>query len=1434
MMKMFKKVSSIVLSLLLVFSFQMFSIVAHAVGVGTEENPYWIETADQLQNINEDVTAHYVLKANIDLGNVDFTPIGNATSGAFSGSFDGNGFTISNLSVFSGKYAGLFGCNEGTIKNVKLSDIFVYGTRYVGGVVGHNTSLGTLENCKVLSGDVESDGGLNAVNVGGICGYNEGFFEKMFYNGAEITVDFTSNIGGIIGYNNTELFLTAENTAKVSSLVNSSYVGGLVGKSSSIIISNSKNGGEISGGEYVGGLVGYSTSSIVSDSKNSGEIAGSDYGYAGGLVGYSAQYLNINNCNNIANITGINTGGIVAHADVELIINDCYNTGDINTTYCSGGIVGSAYNVTTFSVTNCYNTGNLYSNSRARSGLGGIAGGLSLSKVGIIHNCFNSGNIAAPNGDKSWGDTYWNPTGGIIGYKSGGSYGVNLINVYNTGNIISYVSPGGISDYFSTSMGYNTGNVDATISATTSGCHGVSGNAYGNSDSYISSDAGYIADCLRTMNSSEMRVQINYVNWDFESTWIMSENVNSGYPLLRNVQSPLQLNIANKSLITGETMQLIAYKNGVSTNDVEWYVSYGNAIVNNSGLVTATSTGLVTITAKDDEGNKANCSIYVMSPNTSVNVSDFSVNQGQTISHSVTFGNTNSGDYIVSAKSSNSDILQIYSYGDSYIYCKGNAPGTAIVTFKTAQGFTGSCTATVTNYATGINISSSLSVNRGESKQIALSTSPNPSSSTVTWTSANPNIATVDQNGIVTGVKTGNVTITATTDNGHSDTCTVYVYAPVKSLAFTEESITLEQGQTYQTSIIKDPVDTTDSISYSSSTSSSSRLSVNSNGLITAGTSYTGTYTITATASSGVKAYLDVTVIEKRVNPTEINLNYNDKTMILGDDFDLIPTLSPSNSTADITYSSDDESVATVDENGNVKAVGEGTTIIRVNTSNGLSTSCVVTVYGFTKVNGVEYFDIYAIEDFIIFRDYVNKSTENTSTNARLMVDLDLSSVCGESLGSFTPIGSVNSPYNGVFDGNGHKIKNLYIDSTAYSGLFGYIGADCKVCNLVLDNVLVAGTNYVGGIAGKSEGVIEKTTVSGIVFGASYVGGIVGSNTGAINYCGNTAEVLGTSIVGGITGDSTSTGTISNCYSDCEITASDYRQGGLCGMNYGTISNSYYDNTLYTGSVVGRGNSDNCENSAKPSTAFASGEVTYLLNSDLENVVFYQTLGTDPYPILNSKHYQVYFGFENCNSGKEIYTNNIVSPERPNHNFVDDVCTICGVKNTTIAIREQSFIEGLIYGSHSVEWLESELENMEEIIADDIYIEVYDFEDLQLQNYHNIGTASKVYVYDSSTDELINLYTVVLYGDVNGDGIIDELDTDVIKGLALRTDEVEPAGNWKWFLMAADTNHDGAVDGFDVIETELQTLDMHVIEQKNTLAYLTKDEVEEETDTIQE
>ena len=89
-------------------------------GSGTEESPYVISTASELQAIGDDLDAHYELGENINLYRLDFEPIGNEWDGPFTGTLDGKGFTISNMNVTSPdlKYTGLFGYLEGTVCNL--------------------------------------------------------------------------------------------------------------------------------------------------------------------------------------------------------------------------------------------------------------------------------------------------------------------------------------------------------------------------------------------------------------------------------------------------------------------------------------------------------------------------------------------------------------------------------------------------------------------------------------------------------------------------------------------------------------------------------------------------------------------------------------------------------------------------------------------------------------------------------------------------------------------------------------------------------------------------------------------------------------------------------------------------------------------------------------------------------------------------------------------------------------------------------------------------------------------------------------------------------------------------------------------------------------------------------------------------------------------
>ncbi len=167
-----------------------------------------------------------------------------------------------------------------------------------------------------------------------------------------------------------------------------------------------------------------------------------------------------------------------------------------------------------------------------------------------------------------------------------------------------------------------------------------------------------------------------------------------------------------------------------------------------------------------------------------------------------------------------------------------------------------------------------------------------------------------------------------------------------------------------------------------------------------------------------------------------------------------------------------------------------------------------------------------------------------------------------------------------------------------------------------------------------------------------------------------------------------------------------------------------------------------------------------------------------------------------------------------NHTFENNICIYCNTAQNLVFVEEDKHIEGLVYELNSVTQIQLDMN------LDGKYITVFDVNGKELTDNDYIGTGAKVYIYDSATNKLLDTYTVVLYGDVNGDGLINSADQEIITNVATCQSTI----NNEWFIMAADTNHDGAVDGFDVIETELQALDMHNIEQVNNTAYIKKDE----------
>ena len=152
-----------------------------------------VETADDVQNIKDNLSGYYIVGNDIDLSTIaDFTPIGNNNT-RFTGTFDGGGFTLSNLAIDrdTANFIGLFGYNEGTINDIILESVNITGAASTGGLVGRNQG-GTINNSKV-SGSISGTS-----NVGGIVGFNTGTIENSISSGS---VSGTGNIGGFVGTN---------------------------------------------------------------------------------------------------------------------------------------------------------------------------------------------------------------------------------------------------------------------------------------------------------------------------------------------------------------------------------------------------------------------------------------------------------------------------------------------------------------------------------------------------------------------------------------------------------------------------------------------------------------------------------------------------------------------------------------------------------------------------------------------------------------------------------------------------------------------------------------------------------------------------------------------------------------------------------------------------------------------------------------------------------------------------------------------------------------------------------------------------------------------------------------------------------------------------------------------------------------------------------
>lgn len=213
-------------------------------------------------------------------------------------------------------------------------------------------------------------------------------------------------------------------------------------------------------------------------------------------------------------------------------------------------------------------------------------------------------------------------------------------------------------------------------------------------------------------------------------------------------------------------------------------------------------------------------------------------------------------------------------------------------------------------------------------------------------------------------------------------------------------------------------------------------------------------------------------------------------------------------------------------------------------------------------------FLITTAEELKWYASYVNgesgdKVVHNTAC-AQLVKDIDLSTVCGKGKGNWTPIAKYDiykydSEYHfdGVFDGNGHTISNLYINDENGSklGLFGYIkptasSAPASVKNLKMDNVQIVGREYIAAVSGSGSGVTFENieVISGSIAGTRIISGI-SSCVGNAKNCINRADVTASSMYAA--GIIDYIGKVSNCSNHGKITAGTGLAGGIVSRGDG-------------------------------------------------------------------------------------------------------------------------------------------------------------------------------------------------------------------------------------------------------------------------------------------
>ena len=390
----------------------------------------------------------------------------------------------------------------------------------------------------------------------------------------------------------------------------------------------------------------------------------------------------------------------------------------------------------------------------------------------------------------------------------------------------------------------------------------------------------------------------------------------------------------------------------------------GVATVSASGVVTGVSAGTATVTATTQDGGFTATSTITVQIDTSIDFtatatsSSADVNDNVNInlrvigaeSYTATYTNSNTGIFVYNGRNIAPETSFDVFVGNSSGIYNGTAPGTHTLNFtvtsntgvnasdNTSIEYNGSSTIPVTGVTIGPD---PLTMRVGETFTPTFSVIPsNATDQAVFLASSDNTIAAAIATQDITARSVGTVTITATSrDGGFTDTMTVEVLpeatVPLTGVEINPSSLTLNVGESFTfTDITWIPADATNKVA--NITSNSPSIARMTSGVTVIGERAGTTTIVITTQEGGFTDTVDVTVISNNIPVTGVSVNPNNVSMSESGGGTLIATVSPSNATnQNVTWSSSNTSVATVNSSGVVSGVAPGLVAITVTTQDG-------------------------------------------------------------------------------------------------------------------------------------------------------------------------------------------------------------------------------------------------------------------------------------------------------------------------------------------------------------------------------------------------------------------------------------------------------------------------------------------------------------------